>query len=181
MFSCHTRDVRQLRLVFPQGPIPLLGELGPAPDRLVPHDREVGLRGEVLGDGDGGVDVEDHVPPAPGHEDGLPRPLDGLDGFEPLRPVPGLGLGVDNVKPGDGLVPLLAALARLDRDQLLGRVRGEEAPALVAGDQRVPGRGSERVDVDPGARPRRPDHNPPVRRTLGLAAVLEQIVGEIFG
>ena len=43
--------------MFPQSSVPLLGQLGSASDRLVPHDREVCPRGKVLGDGDGGVQV----------------------------------------------------------------------------------------------------------------------------
>ena len=117
--------------MFPQSSVPLLGQLGSASDRLVPHDREVCPRGKVLGDGDGGVQVEDDMPPAPGDEDVLPRMLDGLNGPEPGRPVRCLGLGVDHAEPRDRLIPLLASLAGLDRDQLLGGVRGEEAPALV--------------------------------------------------
>ena len=147
----------------------------------MPHDREVCPRGKVLGDGDGGVQVEDHVPPAPGDKDGLSRMLDRLDWPKPRWPVGGLGLGIDDTEPRDGLVPLLAPLARLDGDQLLGGVRGEEAPALVAGDERVPGRCSQGVNVDPGARSSWPDHNPPVRRPLGLPAVFEQVICEIFG
>ena len=139
----------------------------------MPHNREVCPRGKVLGDGDGGVQVEDDMPPAPGHEDGLPRVLNGLDGSEPHWPVRGLGLGVDDTEPGDGLVPLLAPLAGLDGDQLLGRVSGKEAPALVPGDERVPGRGAQRVDVNPGARSAGTNDNPPIRRPLGFAAVFE--------
>ena len=168
-----TSDIGQLRFMFPQSPVPLLGQLGSASDRLVPHNREVCPRGKVLGDGDGGVQVEDDVPPAPGHEDGLPRVLDGLDGSEPHWPVRGLGLGVDDTEPRDSLVPLLAPLTGLDRDQLLGRVCGEEAPALVPGYERVPCRGAQRVDVNPGPRSAGTDDNPPIGRPLGFAAVFE--------
>ena len=122
----------------------------------MPDHGEVGLAGEVLGDGDGGVQVEDDVPPAPGHENGLPRVLDGLYGPEPGGPVRGLGLGVDDAEPGDRLVPLLPALARLDCNQLLWSVRGEEAPALVTGDEGVPGGGTQGVNVDPCPGPGRP-------------------------
>lgn len=45
-------------------PVPLPGQFGSSTDRLVPHDGEVGGAGEVLGDGDRRVQVEDHVPPA---------------------------------------------------------------------------------------------------------------------
>lgn len=31
----------------------------------MPHNREVGAAGKVLGDGDGGVKIEDNMPPAP--------------------------------------------------------------------------------------------------------------------
>lgn len=37
--------------------------------RLVPHNREVGAAGKVLGDGNGGVKVEDNMPPAPWYKD----------------------------------------------------------------------------------------------------------------
>ena len=176
-----TSDICQLWLMLPQGSVPLLGQLGSASDRLVPHYREVCLRGKVLGDSDGDVQVEDYVPPASGDEDGLPRVLNGLNWSESHWPVRGLGLGVDDTEPRDCLVPLLPALAGLDGDQLLGRVRGEEAPALVSGDERVPGGGAQRVNVNPGARSARPDDNPTVRRPLGFAAVFEKVICEIFG
>ena len=121
------------------------------------------------------------MPPAPGDEDGLPRVLDGLDRSEPGRPVRGLGLGVDHTEPRDRLVPLLPPLAGLHGDQLLGGVRGEEAPALVTRDEGVPGRGAQGVDVDAGAGSARPYDNPAVGRPLGLAAVFEKVIREIFG
>ena len=121
------------------------------------------------------------MPPAPGDEDGLPRVLDGLDGPEPRRPVRRLGLGVDDTEPRDRLVPLLPSLAGLHGDQLLGGVRGEEAPALVTRDEGVPGRGAQGVDVDAGAGSARPNDNPAVGRPLGLAAVFEKVIREIFG
>lgn len=31
----------------------------------MPHNREVGAAGKVLGDGNGGVKIEDNMPPAP--------------------------------------------------------------------------------------------------------------------
>ena len=181
MTSTLTSDVGQLWFMFPQSSVPLLGQLGSASDRLVPHNREVCLRGKVLGDSDGGVQVEDYVPPASGDKDCLPRMLDGLDGPEPHWPVRGLGLGIDDTEPGDRLVPLLPALAGLDCDELLGGVRGEEAPALVSGDERVPGGGAQRVDVYPSARSARSDDNPSVWRPLGFSAVFEKVICEIFG
>lgn len=52
------------RCVSESLPVPLPGQFGSSTDRLVPHDGEVGGAGEVLGDGDRRVQVEDHVPPA---------------------------------------------------------------------------------------------------------------------
>lgn len=52
-------------LLLPRLPVPLPGQLGTPSDRLVPHDGKVGGASKVLGDGDGGVQVEDYVPPAP--------------------------------------------------------------------------------------------------------------------
>ena len=115
----------------------------------MPHDGEIGSRSKVLCDSNGRVQVEDDVPPASGYKHGLAWILDGLDRFILLRPVQALGLGIDDVKPRDGLVTLLPALAGLDRDQLLGRVRGEETPSLVTRYQGVPGRGPQWVNVDP--------------------------------
>ena len=71
-------------------------------------------------------------------------------------PVRLLGTRVDDTEPGDRLVPLLPALARLDCNQLLWSVRGEEAPALVTGDEGVPGGGTQGVNVDPSPGPGRP-------------------------
>ena len=56
-----------------------------------------------------------------------------------FRPVWPLSPRVDDLEPGDGLVRLFPAFARLHLDRVLRRVRREEAPALVTGNQRVPG------------------------------------------
>ena len=146
----------------------------------MPDYREVCSAGEVLGDGDGGVEVEDDVPPAAWDKYRLPGLLNTLNGLISPGPVTGLGLGVDHVEPGDGLVPLLPSLAGLDCDQLLGSVGGEEAPSLVSGDQSVPSRSAERINVYSSARPGRSYHHPPVGRSLSLAAVLEEVVSEVF-
>lgn len=45
-------------------PIPLSGQLGSSSDSFVPHDGKVGGTGKVLSDGNGGVQVEDDVPPS---------------------------------------------------------------------------------------------------------------------
>lgn len=45
-------------------PVPLPRQLWSPPYCLVPHHREVGAAGKVLGDGNGGVEVEHNVPPA---------------------------------------------------------------------------------------------------------------------
>ena len=115
----------------------------------MPDYREVCSAGEVLGDGDGGVEVEDDVPPAARDKDRLSGLLNTLNRLISPGPVTGLGLGIDHVEPGDRLVPLLPSLAGLDCDQLLGSVGGEEAPSLVAGDECVPGRSSKRINVNP--------------------------------
>ena len=146
----------------------------------MPDYREVSSAGEVLGDGDGGVEVEDDVPPSARNKDRLTGLLNTLNGLISPGPVTGLGLGIDHVEPGDGLVPLLPSLARLDCDQLLGGVRGEEAPSLVPGDESVPSRGAERINVYPCPRSGGSYHHPPIWRPLGLAAVLEEVVSEIF-
>ena len=104
-----------------------------------------------MSDCDGGIEIQDHMPVPSWHEDRLSGMLNTLDWSVPGRPVVRLGLGVDDVEPGDGLVPLLPSLAGLDGDQLLGSVGGEEAPSLVAGDESVPSRGAERINVYPSA------------------------------
>lgn len=45
-------------------PIPFPRQLWSPSYRLVPDNREVGTAGKVLGDGNGGVKIEDNVPPA---------------------------------------------------------------------------------------------------------------------
>ena len=55
-----------------------------------------------------------------------------------MRPVRSLGLGIDEIEPGDGLVRLLVVVLRGDLDELLGRVRREETPPFVTGDEGVP-------------------------------------------
>ena len=68
-------DGGNLREFFLEDSVPLFAQLGPTPDRLVPHDGEVGLGGEVLGDRDGVVQVQDHVPVPAGDVDGFARVL----------------------------------------------------------------------------------------------------------
>lgn len=46
-----------------------------------------------------------------------------------FRPGRQLCFGVDNLKPGDGLIPLFASLLRCHLQQLLRCVGGEKAPA----------------------------------------------------
>ena len=58
--------------------VPLLGELWSAAHSLVPDKGEVSDGAEVLRDGDGVVQVEHHVPPAPGHKHSLPGLLQDL-------------------------------------------------------------------------------------------------------
>ena len=147
----------------------------------MPDYREVCSAGEVLGDGDGGVEVEDDMPPAAWDKNRLSGLLDTLNGLISGGPVTGLRLGVDHVEPGDGLVSLLPSLAGLDCDQLFRSVSGEEAPSLVSGNQSVPGRSPEGVNVNAGPRSGRSDNHPPVGRPLGLTAVLKQVVSEVFG
>ena len=116
----------------------------------MPDYREVCSAGEVLGDGDCGVEVEDDVPPPARDKYRLPGLLNTLNGLISPGPVTGLGLGIDDVEPRDGLVHLTPSLAGADLEQLLGGVGREEAPPLVAADEAVPGRGAQRVDVDAG-------------------------------
>ena len=51
--------------------VPLLGKLGSSSDCLVPHYGEVSLRGEVVGDCYGGVNIEHHVPHSSREKNGL--------------------------------------------------------------------------------------------------------------
>ena len=52
---------------------------------------------------------------------------------------------------------------------------------LVSDDQRVPGGGAQRVDVNPGAAACRSHDEPAVRGTTTLAAVLEKVVLKVLG
>ena len=142
--------------------MPLLAQFGTSSNGLVPDDGEVCLRAEVVGDCYRGVEVEDHVPVTAWNEHRLTGVLDHLNlkakqrlishfersqmskkkntyGLVLLRPVRSLGLGIDEIEPGDGLVRLLVVVLRGDLDELLGRVRREETPPFVTGDEGVPG------------------------------------------
>ena len=104
----------------------------------MPDYREVCSAGEVLSDSDGGVKVEDDMPPAARNKYRLSGLLNTLNGLISPRPVTGLGLGIDDVEPSDRLVPLFPPLAGLDCDQLFRSVGGEETPSLVSRDESVP-------------------------------------------
>lgn len=72
-------------------------------------------------------------------------------------------------------------VVRRHLDEVLRRVCGEETPAFVPRDQRVPRRRPERVYVDARARPGRTNDHPAVGRTTALAAMLEEVVSEVEG
>lgn len=88
---------------------PLVGELGPAAGRLVPHDGKVRAAAEVLRDGNCRVKIQHHVPPAAGYEHGLSRLLEDLHGLAVARPGRVLRSGVYHVEPGYCLVLLFAS------------------------------------------------------------------------
>ena len=77
----------------------------------MPDYREVCSAGEVLGDGDCGVEVEDDVPPPARDKYRLPGLLNTLNGPISSGPITGLCLGVDHAEPGDCLVSLFPPLA----------------------------------------------------------------------
>ena len=124
----------------------------------MPDNGKIGPRAKVLRDCDRRVQVEDDVPEPAGHEDGLAGMLNYLNlkqkqqlrevlnnfpktnRFILLWPIGSLRLWINHFEPCDGLVRLLRVVPRANLDELLGRVRGEEAPALVAADQSVPSR-----------------------------------------
>lgn len=186
----------QLGLLVLQRSEPAPGQLGPAPDRLVPDNREVGPAAEVLRDGDRGVQIEDDVPPAARHEDGLARLLQDLDGAAVRGPRGVLGARVDQVEPGDGLVPLLAALDVRHFQEFFRRVRREQAPSagggvvarnvhlelvlpFVAYNQSIPGARAEGVYVDTGTGTCGSHDEPAVWRSLLLSGVLEEVIAKV--
>jgi len=132
-----------------------------------------------VGDGHRRVQVQHHVPIAARHKHRLAWILDQLDRFVLLGPIWSLSFWVDFCEPSDGFVRLESALGRRQLDEVFGRVGGEEAPALVSGDEGVPGRGAQRIDVNAGAGTGGAHHHPAVGRTSALAAILEQIVPKV--
>ena len=62
-----------------QSLIPLLGQLRPPVNSLMPHDWEVNGTTEILSDGDGSVKIEYNVPPATRYKDCLPWTLQYLN------------------------------------------------------------------------------------------------------
>ena len=98
----------------------------------MPNYGKVCFGGKVLCDSNSSVQVEDDVPPASRHKHCLTRILDGLHRLVSLRPVTLLGLGINNIKPCDGLIPLLTTFTGFDRNQLLGSVSRKETPSFVS-------------------------------------------------
>jgi hypothetical protein len=100
-------------------------------------------------------------PPLTWDKDGLPGLLQDLQGSELSGPAGLLGAGVHHREPGDGLVLLVSPVFPPYLDQLTGRMRGEETPALVTLHEGVPGTRAQRVYVDPRPGASRAHHKPP--------------------
>lgn len=72
-----------------------------------------------------------------------------------------LRAGVNHTEPGDRLVLLVPALFSRHFDKLAGSVCWEQAPALVALNQGVPGARAERVNVNACSGAAGTHHKPP--------------------
>ena len=170
----RARGRRGLRPRLLQRRQPRRRHLGPPHHRARPDAGQVGGGAEVVRDGDGRLQIQHPVPPLPRHVHGFTRTLQCGQGAW-ARPG-GVGQGVREcvAKPGDRF-PRSAAPRCHAR---FGRAGREQGPQLGAGQERVPGRGGEGVEVRRRAGPRGAGDEPAKGGAAGPGGVGEQVIGE---
>ena len=165
---------------------PLVCHLLPASASLRPNDIEIPLRAKVLSYPHRVSYVEDGVPPAVGYIDCFPSILRELVTRKVLVIAStaaggstALDTGEDEVEVVHGLVVLVLPGQTFSFRNVLWYLGRKEDPALLAVEERVPRCRAERIDVNTGTAPLRPDEEPPIRRTAPLAHQMEQIFVEV--